>query len=78
MNIFDKYYTWKSTRQKAKAKKHRIAGYDWALGALSRGEITPSGIDALTYDIEHSSFESGMDDAIDYMLKHNLIEDDRF
>lgn len=56
--------------------KEYINGYDYAAGALLRGEETPKGIEDKVWD--QSDFDKGAYDAINRLLfTHVDIEDDR-
>ena len=69
---------WWIARKKKRAQKRLNAGFDYALGALVRGEKTP-----YTLRMEHfpnfwNSFDVGMEEAITYAILHELVKDDRF
>ncbi|MBE9594668.1 MAG: hypothetical protein IMF19_14450, partial [Proteobacteria bacterium] len=53
------------------------SGFDYALGAIARGEKTPLVLDAEQYDAPRNMFDVGMDNAIDYAIQHELVKDDR-
>ena len=52
-------------------------GFDYAIGAIVRGEKTPLELDAEQIDCHRNQFDVGMDRATDYAVQHKLIKDDR-
>ena len=66
--------------QKGKQKTKRDLydrGFDYAIGAIARGEKTPLVLDAEQYGADRNQFDVGMDNAIDYAIQHGLVKDDR-
>lgn len=90
MNIFDKYYAWKVERQKLAARRRYLHGFDWALGAIARGEETPisleaqcmcyhgDGIAEFPKPVDVSDWNRGVTNAIEFAVKHEFAKDDRF
>ena len=68
---------WKARKEKKKQEQHDV-GFDYALGAIARGEKTPLELDAEHVEIMWTSFDIGMDEAIDYAILHELVKDNRF
>jgi hypothetical protein len=54
-----------------------VSGFDYAIGAIARGEKTPLALDAEQYAAPRNMFDVGMDNAIDYAVQHELVKDDR-
>jgi len=65
----------KGYKEKRKTER-RIMGYDWAAGALLRGDETPMSIDAYTCGNDMSEFDFGADDACRELIKLGVIQDD--
>jgi len=52
-------------------------GYNWAAGALLRGEETPISIEAYTYNNNKEAFDFGSEEAVNKLIELNIILDDR-
>ena len=59
-----------------KKQEARINGYNWAAGALLRGEETPMSIDAYTSGNDRTSFDFGAEDACSRLINLGVIVND--
>lgn len=75
--MFAKYKAWTARRDAIRRRKEFIRGYNWAAGALLRGEETPGSIESCQYLPMWTSFDSGTIKAIEKLLELKVIEDDR-
>jgi hypothetical protein len=71
---------WFKERKKKRERRQRNLlnrGFDYALGAIARGEKTPLALDAEQFGHYRNQFDVGMDKAIAYAVLHGLVKDDR-
>ena len=66
---------WLKKRRENRARKLYNRGFDYAAGALLRGEKTPIELQAESCPEDRDEFDIGVDHAINKLL--NLIEDNR-
>lgn len=62
-----------SYKAKQKAEQER-KGYDWAAGALLRGEETPMSIDAYTNGNDRTAFDFGADEACRKLISLGVVK----
>lgn len=74
VRIFKKYFGKREERHKAQTRRD---GFDFAAGAMLRGEETPLSLDAMQSNDYRDSFDFGMDDAIDCLVRLGVVEDNR-
>ena len=72
--MFDFYKRYKERKR----KEARIAGYNWAAGALLRGEETPLSIDANIFQNNYTVFDQGVNDACRELIRLGVVENDLF
>ncbi|MCK5608216.1 hypothetical protein KAR91_40415 [Candidatus Pacearchaeota archaeon] len=65
----------KKHREKKK-QEARINGYNWAAGALLRGEETPMSIDAYTSGNDRTEFDFGAEEACNKLINLGVIVND--
>jgi hypothetical protein len=68
---------WFQKRKERAEHDQYISGFDYAIGAIVRGKKTPLALDAEQIDTHRSQFDVGMDNAIDYAIRHGIVKDDR-
>lgn len=66
---------WRERRQAAQRTADFNRGFDYAAGALLRGEETPQSLEAKVWEVE--SFDRGMFAATDKLVQAGLIQDNR-
>lgn len=54
----------------------RRCGYDYAMGALLRGDETPLSLEAGTMAVPKGDYEAGILEAIEYAVATGLVQDD--
>lgn len=73
----NRYQQWKERRQEARYKE----GYDFAAGALLRGEETPLTLQAYLTEAQAfnttTPFDTGIEDAMLRLIRCKAIEDNR-
>ena len=69
---------WWTLRKQKRKQEQRNAGFDYAMGAIIRGEKTPLELDAEQHMDYRDQFDVGIDNAIDYAVQHKIVKDDRF
>ena len=67
---------WLQKRRMRHSKELYNRGFDYAIGALIRGDKTPLELDAEQFPGYRNIFDVGMDNAIDFAVQHKLVEDD--
>ena len=72
-----KIMKWFQERKQRIKKDVYDSGFDYAIGALVRGEKTPLALDAEQSRVDRNQFDVGMDNAIDYAIQYGLVKDDR-
>lgn len=75
--MFKKLKAWTARRDEIRRTKEFIRGYDWAAGALLRGDETPMSIEVCMCASMWTSFDSGCIAATGKLLDLNVIKDDR-
>lgn len=53
------------------------SGFDYAAGALLRGEKSPFDLDVETWILDRDEFDLGIDAAIDAAVRHGVVIDNR-
>jgi hypothetical protein len=53
------------------------SGFDYAAGALLRGEKTPFDLDVETWILGRNEFDQGIDAAIDAAVRYGVVTDNR-
>ena len=69
--------SWIARRKKKQAEELYVCGYDYAAGALLRGEKTPLMLDAEISAFDKNLFDEGMNEAMRRVCNLNIVEDDR-
>ena len=69
---------WFRIRKEKKERAHFERGFNYAIGAIARGEKTPLALEAEHIESTWDSFDVGINSAIAYAIRHDLVEDDRF
>jgi len=68
---------WHKTRKEKKKQEQFNRGFDYAIGAIARGEKKPLELDAEQTCMDRNQFDVGMDQAIAYAILHGLTKDNR-
>ena len=65
----------KKRKEKAERKEYK-RGYDYAAGALLRGEETPLSIEAHYFRDDWTFFEDGANDAVTCLIAKGVVKND--
>ena len=68
---------WFQTRKQQIKHDQYISGFDYAIGAIARGEKTPLELDAEQYVDYRDQFDTGINDAIAKAIQLGIVKDDR-
>ena len=72
-----KIMKWFQERKQRIKKDAYDSGFNYAIGAIIRGERTPIYFDSILWRKEWSNFDHGIDTAVDKAIELGIVKDDR-